>query len=137
VVVVAFQIAFRAEIYANDVFSFFKNHFWYQHIKTILKVQTALNFSKKKKKKIWNSVKSRFNRRTKQPFPGHKFKSAIHNWCFKGRRCCTCYLQYSRSLGSGAPVYCGLNTSHLFTEIPLTTGFCKLLMQGIFGMEIQ
>jgi hypothetical protein len=27
VVVVAFQIAFRAEIYANDVFSFFKNHF--------------------------------------------------------------------------------------------------------------
>jgi len=27
VVVVAFQIAFRAEIHANDVFSFFKNHF--------------------------------------------------------------------------------------------------------------
>jgi hypothetical protein len=27
VVVVAFQIAFRAEIYANDIFSFFKNHF--------------------------------------------------------------------------------------------------------------
>jgi hypothetical protein len=27
VVVVAFQIAFRAEIYANDVFLFFKNHF--------------------------------------------------------------------------------------------------------------
>jgi hypothetical protein len=27
VVAVAFQIAFRAEIYANDVFSFFKNHF--------------------------------------------------------------------------------------------------------------
>jgi hypothetical protein len=51
VVVVAFQIAFRAEIHANDVFSFFKNHFWHQHIKTIQKVQTALNFSKKKKKK--------------------------------------------------------------------------------------
>jgi hypothetical protein len=51
VVVVAFQIAFRAEIHANDVFLFFKNHFWYQHIKTIQKVQTALNFSKKKKKK--------------------------------------------------------------------------------------
>jgi hypothetical protein len=49
VVVVAFQIAFRAEIHANDVFLFFKNHFWYQHIKTIQKVQTALNFSKKKK----------------------------------------------------------------------------------------
>jgi hypothetical protein len=27
VVVVAFQIAFRAEIHANDVFSVFKNHF--------------------------------------------------------------------------------------------------------------
>jgi hypothetical protein len=27
VVVVAFQIAFRAEIHVNDVFSFFKNHF--------------------------------------------------------------------------------------------------------------
>jgi hypothetical protein len=25
--VVAFQIAFRAEIHANDVFLFFKNHF--------------------------------------------------------------------------------------------------------------
>ena len=49
VVTVAFQIAFRAEIHANDIFSFFKNHFWYQHIKTIQKVQTALNFSKKKK----------------------------------------------------------------------------------------
>jgi hypothetical protein len=27
VVAVAFQIAFRAKIYANDVFLFFKNHF--------------------------------------------------------------------------------------------------------------
>jgi hypothetical protein len=27
VVAVAFQIAFRAEIHVNDVFSFFKNHF--------------------------------------------------------------------------------------------------------------
>jgi hypothetical protein len=27
VVAGAFQIAFRAEIHANDVFSFFKNHF--------------------------------------------------------------------------------------------------------------
>jgi hypothetical protein len=47
VVVVAFQIAFRAEIHVNDVFLFFKNYFWYQHIKTIQKIQTALNFSKK------------------------------------------------------------------------------------------
>jgi hypothetical protein len=52
VVVVAFQIAFRAEIHANDIFLFFKNHFWHQHIKTIQKVQTALNFSKKKKLKF-------------------------------------------------------------------------------------
>jgi hypothetical protein len=48
VVVVAFQIVFRAEIHANDILSFFKNHFWHQHIKTIQKIQTALNFSKKK-----------------------------------------------------------------------------------------
>jgi hypothetical protein len=27
VVAVAFQITFRAEMHANDVFSFFKNHF--------------------------------------------------------------------------------------------------------------
>jgi hypothetical protein len=27
VVVVAFQIAFRAEIHVNDIFSFFKNYF--------------------------------------------------------------------------------------------------------------
>ena len=52
VVVVAFQIAFRAEIHANDVFSFFKNYFWHQHIKTIQKIQTALNFNKKKNLKF-------------------------------------------------------------------------------------
>jgi hypothetical protein len=56
VVAVAFQIAFRAEIHANEVFSFFKNHFWHQHIKTIQKVQTAVNFSKKKFKIWWNAV---------------------------------------------------------------------------------
>jgi hypothetical protein len=48
VVVVIFNIAFRAEIHVNNFFLFFKNHFWYQHIKTIQKVQTALNFNKKK-----------------------------------------------------------------------------------------
>ena len=46
VVAFAFQITFRAEMHANDVFSFFKNHFWHQHIKTIQNVQTILNFSK-------------------------------------------------------------------------------------------
>ena len=35
VVVVAFQITFHAEMHVNDVFSFFKNYFWYQHIQTI------------------------------------------------------------------------------------------------------
>jgi hypothetical protein len=52
VVAGAFQIVFRAEMHANDIFLFFKNHFWYQHIKTIQKVQTTLNFSKKKKFKF-------------------------------------------------------------------------------------
>ena len=67
VVAVAFQIAFRAEKYANNVFLFFKNYFWYQHTKTIQKVQTELNFSKKKKKKkIWILVKSRFGRNAKR-----------------------------------------------------------------------
>jgi hypothetical protein len=52
VVVVAFQIAFRAEIHVNDIFLFFKNHFSYQYIKTIQKVQITLNFSKKKNSKF-------------------------------------------------------------------------------------
>jgi len=30
-----FQITFRAKMHVNDVFLFFKNHFWHQHIKTI------------------------------------------------------------------------------------------------------
>jgi hypothetical protein len=38
-------------------FLFFKNYFWHQHIKIIQKVQTAINFSKKKKK-FWNLVPS-------------------------------------------------------------------------------
>jgi hypothetical protein len=38
-------------MHANDVFLFFKNHFWHQHIKTIQNIQTILNFSKKKNKK--------------------------------------------------------------------------------------
>jgi hypothetical protein len=52
VVAGAFQIAFRVEIHVNDVFLFFKNHFWHQHIKTIQKIQTALNFSKNKNLKF-------------------------------------------------------------------------------------
>jgi len=45
VVMIAFQITFRTEIHGDDVFLFFKNYFWYQHIKTIQNIQ---NFSKKK-----------------------------------------------------------------------------------------
>jgi len=48
VVAGAFQITFRAKMHANDVFTFFKNHFWHQYIKTIQNIQTILNFSKKK-----------------------------------------------------------------------------------------
>ena len=48
VIIVAFQIIFCAEIHANDIFLFFKNHFWYQHIKMIQNIQTILNFNKKK-----------------------------------------------------------------------------------------
>jgi len=44
VVVVAFQITFRVEMHVNDIFLFFKNYFWHQHIKTI---QNILNFNKK------------------------------------------------------------------------------------------
>jgi hypothetical protein len=63
VVAVAFQIAFRAEIHANDVFSFLKNYFWHQHIKTIQKVQTALNF---RKKKFQNLMKHSYKRNAKR-----------------------------------------------------------------------
>jgi hypothetical protein len=33
-------------MHINDVFSFFKNYFWHQHIKTIQNIQIILNFSK-------------------------------------------------------------------------------------------
>jgi len=35
VVAGAFQITFHAKIHVNNVFLFFKNYFWHQHIKTI------------------------------------------------------------------------------------------------------
>ena len=47
VVAGAFQITFRVKMNINNIFSFFKNYFWHQHIKTIQNVQTILNFSKK------------------------------------------------------------------------------------------
>jgi hypothetical protein len=48
VVAGTFQITFRAKMHVSDVFSFFKNYFWHQHIKTIQNIQTILNFNKKK-----------------------------------------------------------------------------------------
>jgi hypothetical protein len=35
-------------MHVNNVFLFFKNYFWYQHIKTIQNIQNILNFNKKK-----------------------------------------------------------------------------------------
>jgi hypothetical protein len=78
VVAVAFQITFRAEIHVNDVFLFFKNHFWHQHIKTIQKVQTALNFSKTK---IQNLMKRSCKRNAKQTVRVSKpIKTSPNNW---------------------------------------------------------
>ena len=59
VVAGAFQITFRVKMHVNNVFSFFKNYFWHQHIKTIQNVQTILNFSKKK-----NNLGTRFEPRS-------------------------------------------------------------------------
>jgi hypothetical protein len=56
VVAGAFQITFRAKMHANDVFSFLKNYFWHQHIKTIQNIQTILNFNKKKFKFFRNAA---------------------------------------------------------------------------------
>jgi len=47
-------------MYVNNVFSFFKNHFWYHHIKTIQNIQIILNFSKKKIKFFRNATAATF-----------------------------------------------------------------------------
>jgi hypothetical protein len=60
VIVGAFQIIFRAKMHINDVFSFLKNYFWHQHIKTIQNIQIILNFSKKKIKFFKNIVAAAF-----------------------------------------------------------------------------
>jgi hypothetical protein len=46
-------------MHANDVFLFFKNHFWHQHIKTIQNIQTILNLVKKKIQIFWERSRSR------------------------------------------------------------------------------
>ena len=73
----AFQITFRVKMHANDVFLFFKNHFWHQHIKTIQTIQIILNFSKKKKKIqiFWERSRSRV--------PKHASCSAMPLSCSK------------------------------------------------------
>jgi len=43
-------------MHVNNVFSFFKNHFWHQHIKTIQNIQIILNFSEKKNFKIFGNA---------------------------------------------------------------------------------
>ena len=89
VVAGAFQITFRAKIYANDVFSFFKNHFWHQHIKTIQNVQTILNFSKKKLKFFGNAAAAAFPNVPKFIFSVFKrmlTRLKMHMWlagCFR------------------------------------------------------
>jgi hypothetical protein len=60
---VAFQITFHAKIHVNDVFSFLKNYFWHQHIKTIQNIQTILNFSKKKIQIFWERSRNRVPKR--------------------------------------------------------------------------
>jgi hypothetical protein len=47
VITVTFQINFYIKIYVNNIFLFFKNYFWHQHIKTIQNIQIILNFNKK------------------------------------------------------------------------------------------
>jgi hypothetical protein len=34
-------------MHVNNIFLFFKNYFWHQHIKTIQNIQIILNFKKK------------------------------------------------------------------------------------------
>ena len=63
VVAVAFQIAFRAEIHANDVFFIFLKLFLTLVHQNDPKSTTTLNFSKKK---IQNLTKHRLKRTAKQ-----------------------------------------------------------------------
>jgi hypothetical protein len=42
VIVMTIQNVFRLKMHQNKVFSFFKNYFWYQHIKTIRKYKKII-----------------------------------------------------------------------------------------------
>ena len=46
-------------MHANDIFLFFKNYFWYQHIKTIQNVQSILNFNKKNSNFLGTQIEPR------------------------------------------------------------------------------
>ena len=70
VVAGAFQINFHAKMHANNVFLFFKNYFWHQHIKTIQNVQTILNFSKKNSNFLGTRVEPRFQTLSKEVSQG-------------------------------------------------------------------
>jgi hypothetical protein len=63
VVVVAFQSAFHSEKCANNIFLFFKNHFWDQHIKMIWKHQKHITSKKKNfkffRKCFWKALPNR------------------------------------------------------------------------------
>jgi hypothetical protein len=51
VVALGFQSVFHLEKHANNVFLFFKNYFWDQHIKMIWKRQKHINSKQKIKEK--------------------------------------------------------------------------------------
>jgi hypothetical protein len=94
VVAGAFQITFRAKIHVNDVFSFFKNYFWHQYIKTIQNIQTILNFSKKK-------IKLNFLGTQPQPrFQTFMFVSGIRHLSFPHEcRCGRFFFFFSLGFG--------------------------------------
>jgi hypothetical protein len=88
VIAAAFQITFCVKMHANDVFLFFKNHFWHQHIKTIQKVQTILNFSKKKFQIFWELPKEPHQKQERielcsQTFPNYLPPQASLSWHHK------------------------------------------------------
>jgi hypothetical protein len=59
-VTVIFQITFRKKIHVKNIFLFFKNYFWQQHVKTIQNIQNTINFSIKKIKFFKNTICTAF-----------------------------------------------------------------------------
>ena len=93
VVAVPFQNVFYLKMYQNNIFLFFKNYFWYQHIKMIWKHQKYINLKQRKKinffqKRFWNAKTNRVLRNSiKKSYKNYfiktmfqtKFFSAPHN----------------------------------------------------------